>query len=196
MSQRSVMTQRQFPDPEERARIIVRRDQLSRDLIEYIVTRSPNEQEARAQINPIVREYGFDEVYRMLQKISPRLNAAKDPDEDEQQLYAEYVDLYRRFGGDRSFFSREEFLRLNHERAMLLARPMLQNQQLSPADQRRLEELTDVLLSEAFLWDDLVPENPPKAIAKEHGVSSGKKFGRNEPCPCGSGRKYKHCHGR
>jgi hypothetical protein len=22
------------------------------------------------------------------------------------------------------------------------------------------------------------------------------KIGRNEPCPCGSGRKYKHCHGR
>ncbi|MGB5527098.1 MAG: SEC-C metal-binding domain-containing protein [Gemmatimonadota bacterium] len=22
------------------------------------------------------------------------------------------------------------------------------------------------------------------------------KFGRNERCPCGSGRKYKHCHGR
>jgi len=22
------------------------------------------------------------------------------------------------------------------------------------------------------------------------------KAGRNDPCPCGSGRKYKHCHGR
>ncbi|HWQ37457.1 MAG TPA: preprotein translocase subunit SecA [Burkholderiales bacterium] len=27
-------------------------------------------------------------------------------------------------------------------------------------------------------------------------VRSGQKIGRNEPCPCGSGRKYKHCHGR
>ncbi|MCL2829226.1 MAG: preprotein translocase subunit SecA [Betaproteobacteria bacterium] len=24
----------------------------------------------------------------------------------------------------------------------------------------------------------------------------GPKVGRNEPCPCGSGKKYKHCHGR
>jgi uncharacterized protein len=24
----------------------------------------------------------------------------------------------------------------------------------------------------------------------------GPKLGRNDPCPCGSGRKYKHCHGR
>jgi preprotein translocase subunit SecA len=23
----------------------------------------------------------------------------------------------------------------------------------------------------------------------------GKKVGRNEPCPCGSGKKYKKCHG-
>ena len=22
------------------------------------------------------------------------------------------------------------------------------------------------------------------------------KIGRNEACPCGSGKKYKHCHGR
>ena len=27
-------------------------------------------------------------------------------------------------------------------------------------------------------------------------VRSGDKVGRNEPCPCGSGKKYKHCHGR
>jgi preprotein translocase subunit SecA len=24
----------------------------------------------------------------------------------------------------------------------------------------------------------------------------GKKIGRNDPCPCGSGKKYKHCCGR
>jgi preprotein translocase subunit SecA len=27
-------------------------------------------------------------------------------------------------------------------------------------------------------------------------VRDGRKVGRNEPCPCGSGKKYKHCHGR
>lgn len=27
-------------------------------------------------------------------------------------------------------------------------------------------------------------------------VRSGQKIGRNDPCPCGSGKKYKHCHGR
>ena len=27
-------------------------------------------------------------------------------------------------------------------------------------------------------------------------VRSGRKVGRNEPCPCGSGKKYKQCHGK
>ena len=27
-------------------------------------------------------------------------------------------------------------------------------------------------------------------------VRQGRKVGRNDPCPCGSGKKYKHCHGK
>jgi preprotein translocase subunit SecA len=27
-------------------------------------------------------------------------------------------------------------------------------------------------------------------------VKSGNKVGRNDPCPCGSGKKYKKCHGK
>jgi len=27
-------------------------------------------------------------------------------------------------------------------------------------------------------------------------VRAAEKVGRNDPCPCGSGKKYKHCHGR
>jgi preprotein translocase subunit SecA len=27
-------------------------------------------------------------------------------------------------------------------------------------------------------------------------VRGGQKIGRNDPCPCGSGKKYKHCHGK
>jgi preprotein translocase subunit SecA len=26
-------------------------------------------------------------------------------------------------------------------------------------------------------------------------VKTGAKVGRNDPCPCGSGKKYKKCHG-
>ncbi|MEG1862717.1 MAG: SEC-C metal-binding domain-containing protein, partial [Oscillospiraceae bacterium] len=32
--------------------------------------------------------------------------------------------------------------------------------------------------------------------AKKQPVRVTGKVGRNDPCPCGSGKKYKHCHGR
>jgi preprotein translocase subunit SecA len=36
-----------------------------------------------------------------------------------------------------------------------------------------------------------------KAMPQSHAVESGKqKIGRNDLCPCGSGKKYKHCHGK
>ncbi len=35
------------------------------------------------------------------------------------------------------------------------------------------------------------PANMP-----EVGISAGVKVGRNDPCPCGSGKKYKACHGK
>ena len=40
------------------------------------------------------------------------------------------------------------------------------------------------------------PEPAPSAPAAQPFVRPGRKVGRNAPCPCGSGRKYKHCCGR
>jgi len=44
------------------------------------------------------------------------------------------------------------------------------------------------------------PEEPreagPPRVGKRQPVRVDRKVGRNEPCPCGSGKKYKHCHGR
>ena len=41
------------------------------------------------------------------------------------------------------------------------------------------------------------PPSPPPAQAEASApfVRGERKVGRNEPCPCGSGKKYKHCHG-
>jgi preprotein translocase subunit SecA len=41
------------------------------------------------------------------------------------------------------------------------------------------------------------PENSKGQKKQEHvqPVRVEKKVGRNDPCPCGSGKKYKHCHG-
>jgi len=39
----------------------------------------------------------------------------------------------------------------------------------------------------------IAKETPQK---KKEAVPVGKKVGRNDPCPCGSGKKYKHCCGK
>ena len=41
-------------------------------------------------------------------------------------------------------------------------------------------------------------EAPESAEGEEHKpfTRQGRKIGRNEPCPCGSGKKYKQCHGK
>jgi len=36
----------------------------------------------------------------------------------------------------------------------------------------------------------------PSQISKSEPVRVGPKVGRNDPCPCGSGKKFKACHGR
>lgn len=47
-------------------------------------------------------------------------------------------------------------------------------------------------------------ENAQRAVASQHQgeqqrhepIKAGPKIGRNDPCPCGSGKKFKSCHGR
>ena len=39
-------------------------------------------------------------------------------------------------------------------------------------------------------------EQSPAKAGKPQPIQVGPKTGRNDPCPCGSGKKYKHCHGR
>ena len=38
--------------------------------------------------------------------------------------------------------------------------------------------------------------DPSGVGVKQEPVKVGPKIGRNDPCPCGSGKKYKHCHGK
>ena len=39
-------------------------------------------------------------------------------------------------------------------------------------------------------------DTPKQAKAAQPVKVGGKKIGRNDPCPCGSGKKYKYCCGR
>ena len=54
-------------------------------------------------------------------------------------------------------------------------------------DRSRLKEQREDLLSQA---------SPTQTSTKPAPVKVEKRVGRNDPCPCGSGKKYKNCHGR
>jgi uncharacterized protein len=53
------------------------------------------------------------------------------------------------------------------------------------------EAIDDLVLAVAELWE-LTQE---RRLQVKTVRRAAPKVGRNEPCPCGSGRKYKHCHG-
>ena len=49
-------------------------------------------------------------------------------------------------------------------------------------------------------WQEIFDDETRHRLYREqkdsHTVRLGKKIGRNDPCPCGSGKKYKFCCGR
>lgn len=62
--------------------------------------------------------------------------------------------------------------------------------------QMQHEQAADVLHPGELETSDQ-PARPASDIPKPDQVRrTDKKVGRNEPCPCGSGKKFKHCHGK
>jgi len=73
----------------------------------------------------------------------------------------------------------EEEARLRREAEELAKRMQFQHAEVSALDQPE---------------EDAEVEGQPDVAAVP--VRAEPKIGRNEPCPCGSGKKYKHCHGQ
>ena len=76
----------------------------------------------------------------------------------------------------------EEEARL-HDEAQRLAQSMIFQHD------EAVSSLTDE--SQQSAVEEITPTVPQQPIRRE-----GAKIGRNDPCPCGSGKKYKHCCGR
>jgi len=65
----------------------------------------------------------------------------------------------------------------------------------SLAIQEDLEQLRDLQYQHAQLNDGPSEEKEVITSEVQTRVNAVPKVGRNEPCPCGSGKKYKQCHG-
>ncbi|MFQ5855845.1 MAG: hypothetical protein ACE5LU_09410 [Anaerolineae bacterium] len=147
------MSSEQYPTSGERAHLTARRQAL---LDELMSPRFWLRQEERPEIIEYLnREYGPDEVQRM-RAISEELmgRAGKTP-------YERYLELYRRFGAGRRFLKPGEYTDLSTKQAWLERYEKSGDPPLTPAQEERLQELTDLLMCDWPLWEDLVPENPP-----------------------------------
>ncbi|MGM0593539.1 MAG: preprotein translocase subunit SecA [Pseudomonadota bacterium] len=63
-------------------------------------------------------------------------------------------------------------------------------------EQRRSNAELNYQHEQASSYAEEAPEESAEEAAPQPFVRDGRKVGRNEPCPCGSGKKYKQCHGK
>ncbi len=62
-------------------------------------------------------------------------------------------------------------------------------------DTHALERRREAELNQLHMTGAAEPGTEEKT-SKQQQVISGDRAGRNENCPCGSGKKYKKCHGK
>ncbi len=76
--------------------------------------------------------------------------------------------------------------------------PIADPGEVREARERRSLDTSNMRTSktDAPSYSDASSTGDKQELQKVQPVRVEKKVGRNEPCPCGSGKKYKHCHGR
>lgn len=91
--------------------------------------------------------------------------------------------------------------RIKHEVISVVSKVQIHQETEAEAQQR--QQLPDMQFQHAQveglaneLADNVEETEEEVEVKQKPFVRKGKKIGRNEPCPCGSGKKYKQCHGK
>jgi preprotein translocase subunit SecA len=85
--------------------------------------------------------------------------------------------------------------RINKQSISILLKGNIQRQD-SPQEARQPEARNDRRKLKTSREDVASASGQDTREKRQEPVRAEKKIGRNEPCPCGSGKKYKVCHGR
>ncbi len=90
---------------------------------------------------------------------------------------------------------REMLARIKNEVVSVLSKVVVRSEEEVQAmeEARRQEESKKRM---EFQHEAVGGSDDKKEEEHEPFVRDGRKVGRNEPCPCGSGKKYKQCHGK
>ncbi|MBD8881564.1 preprotein translocase subunit SecA [Rhodanobacter sp. 7MK24] len=90
--------------------------------------------------------------------------------------------------------------RIKGEVVQMLARIRIRSEEevaAMEAEQQRLaERLQRQMMASGGGAPDMLALGADPAGAMQPQQPDGPRVGRNDPCPCGSGKKYKHCHGQ
>ena len=92
--------------------------------------------------------------------------------------------------------------RVKHDTVSMLSRMQLRTQaEIDAEEEARQRRLARAMQFQHAAPEQVTapqpqPEEAPQGPAQiSQFVRDTRKVGRNEPCPCGSGKKFKHCHG-
>ncbi|MFY9152593.1 MAG: preprotein translocase subunit SecA [Prolixibacteraceae bacterium] len=93
-------------------------------------------------------------------------------------------------------------VKVNKQIVSVLAKghiPISEAQQVREAQERKGLDMSKLSISKSDASSSSSSQNRPDAPKEPQHVQPirvEKKVGRNEPCPCGSGKKFKSCHGK
>jgi preprotein translocase subunit SecA len=86
---------------------------------------------------------------------------------------------------------------IKHEVVRILARVQVKaKEDVEAVDAQRRSDVSLEYRHDAASATEQGPDQAAQPAEPETYVRQGRKVGRNEACPCGSGEKYKHCHGK
>lgn len=120
---------------------------------------------------------------QLRQGINLRSYAQKNPKQEyKRESFQLFIDLLER---------------MKREVITVLSRVQVRSdEEIEALEEQRRRELEGDM---QFQHDDassMAGDTSSDEEEHEPFVRDGRKVGRNEPCPCGSGKKYKQCHGR
>ena len=98
--------------------------------------------------------------------------------------HIQYLEQLRQVIGLRSYGQRDPLVEYKKEAFELFSNLL---------EKLKLDYVTILMNLKVVLESSQENEKKQNDISKQ--VSNNKKMGRNEPCFCGSGKKFKHCHG-
>ncbi|OZB61276.1 MAG: preprotein translocase subunit SecA [Lysobacterales bacterium 14-68-21] len=86
--------------------------------------------------------------------------------------------------------------RIKTEVVQMLARIRVRSEEEVAAMEAEQQRLAERLQRQMLASGGGAPTAPAEDARPVGAAAEGPKVGRNDPCPCGSGKKYKHCHGQ